>query len=68
MIIDCMMNIPLLYWAAKEAKDPRYQHIAISHAKTAQKYVVREDGSCNHIVAINPPDRRISGQSRRPGL
>ena len=54
MIIDCMMNIPLLYWAAKEAKDPRYQHIAISHAKTAQKYVVREDGSCNHIVAINP--------------
>lgn len=54
MIIDCMMNIPLLYWAAKESGDPRYQHIAVSHAKTAQKYVVREDGSCNHIVAINP--------------
>lgn len=54
MIIDCMMNIPLLYWAAQEVNDPRYLHIAINHAKTAQKYVVREDGSCNHIVAINP--------------
>lgn len=54
MIIDCMMNIPLLYWAAKEANDPRYMHVAFNHAKTAQQYVVRPDGSCNHIVAINP--------------
>lgn len=54
MIIDCMMNIPLLYWAAKECNDPRFQHIAIAHAKTAQKYIVRPDGSCNHILVFNP--------------
>lgn len=54
MIVDCMMNIPLLYWAAGETKDPRYRHIAVNHAKTAQKYVVRPDGSCNHVVAIDP--------------
>lgn len=54
MIIDCMMNIPLLYWAAEETKDPRYLHIATSHARTAQRYVTREDGSCNHIVSIDP--------------
>ncbi len=54
MIVDCMMNIPLLYWAAGETKAPRYRHIAMNHAKTAQKYVVRPDGSCNHVVAIDP--------------
>ena len=54
MIVDCMMNIPLLYWAAEETKDPRYRHIAINHAKTAQKYIVRSDGSCNHVVSIDP--------------
>lgn len=54
MIVDCMMNLPLLYWAAKETNDPRYQHIAVSHAKTAQEYVVRADGSCNHVVSIDP--------------
>lgn len=54
MIIDCMMNIPLLYWAAEELDDPRFSKIAISHARTAQQYIVRPDGSCNHIVAFDP--------------
>ena len=50
MIIDCMMNIPLLYWASKEANDPRFAHIAKAHARTAQQYIVRPDGSCNHMI------------------
>ena len=54
MIIDCMMNIPLLYWASEELDDPRFKKIAINHAKTAQQYIVRPDGSCNHIVAFDP--------------
>lgn len=54
MIIDSMMNLPLLYWASRELDDPRYYKIAVSHAKTARQYVVRPDGSCNHIVAFNP--------------
>lgn len=54
MIIDCMMNIPLLYWASDETKDPRFKKIAVNHARTAQQYVVRPDGSCNHIVAFDP--------------
>ena len=53
MIIDCIMNIPLLYWASKECNDPRFKHIAIAHAKTAQKYIVRPDGSCNHILIFD---------------
>ncbi len=50
MIIDCLMNIPLLYWASKESNDPRFSHIAKAHARTAQRYIVRPDGSCNHMV------------------
>ena len=53
MIIDCLMNIPLLYWAAKECSDPRFYHIAVAHAGTAQKYIVRPDGSCNHILIFD---------------
>ena len=54
MIIDSMMNLPLLYWASQELDDPRFAKIAVSHAKTAQQYIVRPDGSCNHIVAFDP--------------
>lgn len=53
-IIDCMMNLPLLYWAWEETEDPRYLHIADGHGKMALKYFVREDGSVCHIVELDP--------------
>lgn len=52
-IIDSMMNLPLLYWASRETKDPRYKLIAMRHADTAIRHFVREDGSCNHIVIFD---------------
>ena len=52
-IIDCMMNIPLLYWASKETGDDRFKYIAMSHADKTMKYHVREDGSVNHINEYN---------------
>lgn len=53
-IIDCMMNLSLLYWASEESQDPRFKNIAQRHADTAAKYFVRADGSVNHIVEFNP--------------
>jgi len=53
-IIDCMMNLPLLYRASDYLSDPRYRHAALRHADTAMKYFVREDGSVNHIVEFDP--------------
>ncbi|RXZ82214.1 glycosyl hydrolase [Paenibacillaceae bacterium] len=53
-IIDCMMNISLLFWATKQTNDPRYKHIAIRHADTAMEHFVREDGSVCHIVSFDP--------------
>ena len=54
MIIDCMMNIPLLYWAGKETEDPRFADIANRHAETAMRVLLRPDGSCNHIGILDP--------------
>ncbi len=53
-IVDCMMNLPLLYWASEETGDPRYRLIAQRHADTTVKHFVRPDGSCNHIVIFDP--------------
>ena len=54
MIVDCMMNIPLLYWASEVTGDARFRTIAMDHADTVLKYTIRPDGSCNHIVVIDP--------------
>ena len=53
-IVDSMMNIPLLYWASQETKDPRFAHIARTHADTVLRTLVREDGSCGHIGCMDP--------------
>lgn len=55
-IIDSMMNIPLLYWAAQEVGDPRFDYIARSHADTVMEKLVRADGSCAHIAILDPTD------------
>ena len=45
-IVDSMMNIPLLYWASQETKDPRFAHIAqrISSVQSADRILVLDDG------------------------
>ena len=53
-IIDCMMNLSLLYWGTRHTGDPRYKNIAMRHADTTIKYFLRPDGSCNHIVDFDP--------------
>jgi len=54
MIVDSMMNLPLLYWAGLELDDPRFAYIAKSHADTCISNILRPDGSCNHIVILDP--------------
>lgn len=69
-IIDCMLNISILFWAGEETGDPRYKHIAVKHAETTMKYGVREDGSTNHILSFNPETgdfiESIGGQGLSP--
>ncbi len=60
-IIDCMMNLPLLYWAERETGDPRFAHVARLHANTAMKAFVREDGSVHHIVQFDAKNGGVTG-------
>ncbi len=53
-IIDCLMNIPLLYWASEEIGDPRFKRVAMRHMDMALKDHIRKDGSVNHIVDHYP--------------
>ncbi len=53
-IIDCMMNLSLLYRASEITKDPRFANIAKKHADTVIDSFVRADGSCCHIVEFDP--------------
>jgi len=53
-IIDCMMNLPLLYWASEATKNPFYKMIANAHADTTLKYFIREDNSVCHAYYFDP--------------
>lgn len=54
MIVDCLMNLSILYWASEESGDPRFAGIAKIHADTTLEKVLREDGSSNHILILDP--------------
>jgi unsaturated chondroitin disaccharide hydrolase len=47
-IIDTMMNLSLLFWAWEQTGDPRFQEVALAHADTARKYLLRSDGASYH--------------------
>jgi len=45
LIIDCLMNIHLLFWAGKETGDAEFTRKAFAHFNTTMDTVVRADGS-----------------------
>lgn len=53
MIIDCLMNLPLLHFASNETGDVRFSEAAKNHLDTSLRLLLRGDGSCNHIADIN---------------
>ncbi|QIK69281.1 glucuronyl hydrolase [Erysipelothrix sp. HDW6C] len=55
-IIDCLLNIPLLYWASEVTGDMKYDTMARKHFATSVKYVVRSDASAYHTFYMNPVD------------
>jgi unsaturated chondroitin disaccharide hydrolase len=52
-IIDCMMNLPLLYWASLESGDPKYRDAAVRQADTTLKYFIRPDDSVFHAFRFD---------------
>ena len=48
LIIDCLMNLPLLYWASEETGNKDFYNKAYKHYETACNNVIRKDGSSFH--------------------
>lgn len=53
VIIDCLMNLPLLFWATHDTGDPKYADIALAHAQTTLRYLVRSDDTTFHTFFFN---------------
>ncbi len=49
-IMDNMMNLELLFWAAKNGGGKRLYNMAVSHANKTMQNQFREDYSCYHVV------------------
>lgn len=68
-IIDCLLNLPLLYWASGESGDARYREIALVHARTTLANSIRPDDSTYHTFYMDPgsgaPVRGATKQGHR---
>lgn len=66
LIIDCLMNVPLLWWAGRETGDDRYTGMARAHTATAARTLFRPDGSTSHTCYMDPetgaPVRAMTAQ------
>lgn len=55
-IMDNMLNLEMLYWAAANGGNKELYDIATKHAETTMKYQFREDGSNYHVVVYDTID------------
>lgn len=53
LIIDCLLNLPLLYWAREITGNPKYGDIADKHIQTTLANVIRDDYSTWHTYFFN---------------
>ncbi len=66
-IIDCMMNLPLLYWASDVTDDDRFARFAKAHADVTLRDHLRKDGSVNHIVDHDRETGELTGTQAGQG-
>jgi len=54
MIVDCLMNLPLLRWASAVTGNPAYRQAADTHCQRARQVLVRPDASTFHTYHFDP--------------
>ncbi len=71
LIIDCLLNLPLLYWATQVTEDEKYAEIAKAHIKTSLNNIMREDKSTYHTyffdIDTGEPLKGVTHQGYRDG-
>lgn len=71
LIIDCLLNMPLLFWASEVTGDSKYQEHAARHIQTAMQCIIRPDDSTYHTFYFDPdtgrPVKGVTCQGNRDG-
>ena len=67
VIIDNMVNLEYLYWAASMFKQPNYTHIASTHALTTMKNHFRNDYSSYHVVDYDAATGKVLAKKTHQG-
>lgn len=66
VIIDSMMNIPLLFQTTEITGEKKYYEIGLKHAKTMMRYIVRPDYSTYHTYNFDyKTGMPIAGKTRQ---
>lgn len=71
LIIDCLLNMPLLFWAAEVTGNQNYADKAQAHIRTAMQNIIRPDNSTYHTFFFDPetgePVKGVTHQGYRDG-
>lgn len=67
LFIDIMMNVPVIFYAARESKDSQLADVARAHCQTTRERIVRADGSTAHEGLFNLETGEFLGQSTQQG-
>lgn len=67
LFIDIMMNVGIIFYAARETTDRRLREIAIRHALTTRRVLVRGDGSTAHEGIFDPETGEFLRQATHQG-
>ena len=67
-IMDNMINLELLFWAAHETGNEALADIAVSHADTTMAYQFRPDATCYHVAVYDPATGRHLYNCTHQGL
>lgn len=67
VIIDNMMNLELLFWAAETSGNKKYYEIADKHAQTTLKNHFRNDYSSYHVVSYDTISGKVEKKQTHQG-
>ena len=67
IIIDCLLNLPLLFWAEQQTGDSKYREVAITQAEKTRRYIVRGDDSSYHTFFFDPSTGEPIGGATHQG-
>jgi len=67
VIVDNMMNLELLFWAARNGGTKDMYDIAVRHAETTMRTHIRPDGSTFHVVDFDTATGAVTSRVTHQG-